>query len=180
MKRNDRNYKNDMEQFSQKLYKAVNQRSKDVVVPPFDAVVDRIARVDSIESFEQFFGDSAKSSRAAKSRKSLVRIFGMAAAALAFTMCGILVASVVNSRLFDTNQQSSAYCEDSMIQEVHSMSGAAEDSYNGEDTKKSEALMEDAYIADVCSHDCAEVIISGGRKLFVPLEELEAAIDGGD
>lgn len=176
------------EQFSQKLYEAVNRSSQDVVIPPFEVLAKKIAEADSTESFEQFFEETQKSSPHAKSRRILTGVLCTAAAAAVLAMSGVWVSSIMNSRSFDASSQGVKYCEDSIMQESYCVNESTGDKCSAEVTKKSEEIMEEADqvgtvlpdTADLCSYECTEVIISGGKKLLISLDELTAVILDGD
>lgn len=173
------------EQLNQVLYDVIHQASENCVVPSFDTVAERIRKGESAESFDRFFDvNSAEPRRWGK-------VFGAAAAAVLLAVSGVWVSRMMmGSRSFDTAGSSqSVYYEESAAQETYaldavadSMTGtqAAEDwqEISDETDRENAKALED--IAGLSADDCTEAILSGGRKLLIPLDELSLKHDGAE
>lgn len=164
------------EEFSEKLYGAIHQSAQNAVVPSFDRVMDRIKRDESVESFEQFFADDGEITKASKSRRFWGRTIGAAAAVVLLIVSGVLVNGLVNSRSsFSTDAEKSVYYESSaqaayaldLVENAETKEGLEEGAEVTDETLK---IAEDT--ATLYYDDCAEAIISGGRKLMISLDEL--------
>lgn len=180
--------RNNTTEFNKKLYNAVNQASKDVAVPSFDILAEGIAKDNSAESFEEFFGDNVHTVRTGKSRRIFTQVLGTVAAAVVLVMSGVLVSRMMNPISFETDSSGSVYYEESSAQRVCSLTDTADNGYIADDRKKSDEMLKEydqsvitePYAADLCSYEFMQAVISGGRRLLIPLDELTAAIHNDD
>lgn len=166
-----------MEEFNQKLYDIICQSSQNCIVPSFDDLAEKIKTGQSVESFEQFFAGDGTITEAAKPRKFRGRASVAAAAAVLLVLSGILVNTLIHSHSFDSASASAeaVYDEEAAVQATDYFDEAVADStvceesgeYSAEDKL---AMKEDT--TTPASDDCTEAILSGGKLLLIPLDEL--------
>lgn len=168
------------EEFNQKLYNVIRQSSQSCVVPSFDGLAERIKQGETVESFDRFFADDSDGNASAKTRKMRGRLLVTAAAAVLLVVSGTVVSNMLNAGAFDSASASAeavGYEEYALDTDADSTE-AGEIWEDREDKADSTMEWQRDVAAEPSTDDCAEVILSVGRKLLISLDEpAEAAND---
>lgn len=155
--------------FQEQLYQAIGQTAHTVSVPPFETVAARIRQDIPIESYEQFFGEKPKGF---VGRSRAYRIAAGTAAAVLLVIGTSLIGNLLSAPQFDTSNAAQSSCSvyDETAEKLEDIETVQDESIWDENSMKqsdmAENLMDDSF--DVC----APIILSGGKTVMMPLEQL--------